>query len=144
MQWIWIFVNTWTIFISILYFFLLGGEVVMYHIIITAPWRVDELKASNLPKIFNFFLQKDLLSCTFPPFFCQLKQKIYFTIDFIPAKFHNYSKCESVDIFQRRITLFLLVLPHINSCDPFILCSCEITWQTKKISPLLENLCPPN
>ena len=63
----------------------------MCHITITAPWRADELKASNLPKIFNMFLQKDLLNCTFPLFFCQLKQKIYFTIDFIPAKFHNYS-----------------------------------------------------
>ena len=46
-----------------------GAGEVMYHIIITAPWRADELKASNLPKIFNFFLQKDLLNCTFPLFF---------------------------------------------------------------------------
>ena len=33
-----------------------GGGVVVYHITITGSWRADELKASNLPKVFNMFL----------------------------------------------------------------------------------------
>ena len=46
-----------------------GGGVVIYHITITGSWRADEPKASNLPKVFNMFLWKDLLNRTFTLFF---------------------------------------------------------------------------